>query len=43
MLACGTGKKKACRSAIDRFGRHDLDAETTKAHISALAGSQQTD
>src|SRR5258707_2138918 len=41
MLARGRGKKKARRSVIDRLSRHDLDAEAAKAHVSALAGSQQ--
>src|SRR5258708_1570203 len=35
------GQKKGRRSVIDRLSRHDLDAEAAKAHVSALAGSQQ--
>src|SRR5690242_10316889 len=43
ILACGTGKKKTERSAFQRFRGHDLDPETTKAHVSALGGGQQAD
>src|SRR5690348_7693084 len=43
MLACGIGEKKAGPSAFQRFRRHDFDAETAEADISALARGQQAD
>src|SRR5581483_10350088 len=41
MLARGTGEKKAGRSAFQSFGGHDLDSETSKTDIGALARCQQ--
>src|ERR1035437_1259103 len=36
-------EKKAERSALQRFGRHDLDAEAAEADVSELAGCEQAD
>ena len=36
-------EKKADRSALQRFGRHDLDAEAAEADVSELAGCEQAD